>query len=275
MKKNKLVFDKYQTILKITLAAIFSGLCFAVMFFPKITIPAAVGTPFIHLGNLIVILVALLFGGPIGGISGAIGMGLFDIIDGYGIWTIKTVVLKFGIGLFTGLIYGHFNKKYSPRITLYSIIMGSIFFIFGLTTMIIAIANHSIITIGSKEIALSWPLYVFSMVIGLVCIIVPLISRKKNYDYKIALYASTVGIAFNIVGEFIGKIIKAALQGNGFKVSVVMGVASIPATIMNGVIALVIVMLVYPVLNKAVSQISILNKKEKTDEVTEQKETIE
>lgn len=69
----------------------------------RIPYPAPVGTPFIHLGNMVVILAALLIGGWQGGLSGSIGMGLFDLIF-YPTSAFKTVILKFGIGLFTGLV---------------------------------------------------------------------------------------------------------------------------------------------------------------------------
>lgn len=266
MTNKNIIYKRYKNILKITLTSVFAGLCFAVMFLPKIAIPAAVGNPFIHFGNLIVILVALLFGGPIGALSGAIGMGLYDIIGGYGIWTIKTVILKFGIGIVTGLIFSLYNKKESVKLSFKTLLLGSIFTIIGICIMIVALLNDSIIVVDNKEVALSWPLYVFSIIIGIVFVTMSLIFKNKSKQYTIAMYASSLGVIFNIVGEFFGKILKALLEGNGLKVSLVMSISSIPATIINGVISLVIVMIVYPILKKAVSNISIINEGEEYGE---------
>ena len=263
MDNKKITFNKYSNVLNITLASVFAGLCFAVMFLPKISIPAAVGNPYIHFGNLIVILVALLFGGIIGGISGSIGMGLYDIITGYGIWTIKTVILKFGIGAIAGYIFFKYRKKEKVNINLKNLIIGSIFIFFGISIMIIAICNGSVIKINNKSIALSWPLYVFSIIAGIVFLLMSLISRKKSKDYSIAMYASSLAVIFNIVGELIGKFVKASLEGNGIKVSFVMAISSIPATIINGVISLVIVMLIYPILSDAIKKVSLISKEGK------------
>lgn len=86
------------------LIAMFAALSFVAIWLIRIPYPAPVGNPFIHFGNMVTILAALLIGGWQGGLSGSIGMGLFDIVGGYGIDSLKTFILKFGIGLFTGLV---------------------------------------------------------------------------------------------------------------------------------------------------------------------------
>lgn len=49
--------------------------------FLKINIPTPGGTTAIHFGNTFCVLAALLIGGVEGGIAGAIGMGLADLMD--------------------------------------------------------------------------------------------------------------------------------------------------------------------------------------------------
>jgi uncharacterized membrane protein len=56
---------------------------------------------FVHFGNLIVVLAALLVGGWQGGLAGSIGMGLYDILNGHADSSPKTFILKFLIGLYT------------------------------------------------------------------------------------------------------------------------------------------------------------------------------
>ena len=247
-KTNALVF-------KITITSVFAALCFISLFL-RIPIPSPVGKPYIHLGNLIVILVSLLFGGPIGALAGAIGMGLFDIVDGYGIWTIKTVVLKLLMGLICGFVYYRLskNKNKEVNISLRTLILSVFFVLLGLISLILAIVNHSVITIGNKDIVITWPIYTFSLLIGALLITSVFLMKGKNYDYKVATYATSIAMIANVFGEFIGKLIKTLLEGQGLKVSIISCIASLPATMMNSVITIIIVMMVYPILKKTIEE---------------------
>lgn len=103
--------NHHQKLLNITFIALFAALCYialTVFFFP-------VGPMFVHFGNLIVVLAALLIGGWQGGLSGSIGMGLYDILNGYADSSPKTFILKFLIGLTVGLIFTLLNKKLKSK----------------------------------------------------------------------------------------------------------------------------------------------------------------
>lgn len=102
--------------MQLVLIALFAAISYLVLLF-RIPYPAPVGQPFLHFGNAVVILAALLLGGWQGGLAGAIGMGINDLVYGYGFATIKTVILKFGIGLFAGLVarLGRKHPERSPR----------------------------------------------------------------------------------------------------------------------------------------------------------------
>ena len=70
----------------------------------QIPVPGTEGTMF-HLGNVFCVLAALLLGGFWGGMSGAIGMSLSDLLSGIYITTApKTFVLKLCIGLIVGAV---------------------------------------------------------------------------------------------------------------------------------------------------------------------------
>ena len=70
----------------------------------KIPLPGGDATS-IHLGNAVCVLGALLLGGVYGGLGGAIGMTIGDLFDPvYVVYAPKTFILKFCIGLITGLI---------------------------------------------------------------------------------------------------------------------------------------------------------------------------
>ncbi len=70
----------------------------------KITLPGGDATS-IHLGNAVCVLGALILGGTYGGLGGAIGMTIGDLLDPvYVIYAPKTFILKFCIGIITGFV---------------------------------------------------------------------------------------------------------------------------------------------------------------------------
>lgn len=92
-------------ILKIVLVGLMAGLCYISFMFLQIKIPTPGGFTSFHLENTFCVLAALLLGGLPGGIAGAIGMGIADLLDpAYVIVAPKTIILKLGIGIITGLV---------------------------------------------------------------------------------------------------------------------------------------------------------------------------
>ena len=96
---------KKNAVLKLSITALMAALCYVAFTFLQIKIPTPVGYTSFHLGNTFCVLGALLLGGLPGGIAGAIGMGIGDILDPVYITVApKTIVLKLGIGIVTGLV---------------------------------------------------------------------------------------------------------------------------------------------------------------------------
>lgn len=94
-----------QKILKIATIGLMAALAYISFTFFQIKIPTPGGFTSFHLGNTFCILAALLIGGVPGGIAGAIGMGIGDILDPTYITVApKTIVLKFLIGVVAGLV---------------------------------------------------------------------------------------------------------------------------------------------------------------------------
>ena len=92
-------------ILKISVIGLMAALCYVAFTFLQIKIPTPGGMTSFHLGNTFCVLAALLLGGIPGGLAGAIGMGIADLLDPtYVIVAPKTIILKMGIGIVTGLI---------------------------------------------------------------------------------------------------------------------------------------------------------------------------
>ena len=97
---------KNQTAQKIALTGLMAALSYVVFTFLqiKIQLPGGDATS-IHLGNAVCVLGALLLGGFYGGLGGALGMTIGDLLDPqYIIYAPKTFLLKLCIGLITGLI---------------------------------------------------------------------------------------------------------------------------------------------------------------------------
>ena len=95
-----------STVMKIAQTALFAALCYVIFTYLQIKIPMPGGdATSIHLGNAFCVLAALLLGGWYGGLAGAIGMGIADVIDPiYITGAPKTFILKLCIGLITGLV---------------------------------------------------------------------------------------------------------------------------------------------------------------------------
>ncbi len=124
-----------RTIMKLTQTALLAALCFVSFTFLQIKIPVGSDATSLHIGNAFCVLAALLLGGLYGGLAGALGMTIADILDPvYIVGAPKTFVLKLCIGLIVGLVahkYAKINKstdkKYIFRWSLIATIAGLAF----------------------------------------------------------------------------------------------------------------------------------------------------
>ena len=123
----------HDQIQKLALTALFAALCYVIFTFLQIKIPMPGGdATSLHLGNAFCVLAALLLGGGYGGLAGAVGMTIADLMDPvYITGAPKTFVLKFCIGMITDLVahnVAHFSvssdKKYIFKSSLISSIAG-------------------------------------------------------------------------------------------------------------------------------------------------------
>jgi uncharacterized membrane protein len=109
-----------NTVVKLAETALLAALCYVSFTFLQIKIPVPGGdATSIHIGNAFCVLAALLLGGVYGGLAGAIGMGIADVMDPVYITSApKTFILKLCIGLITGLVahhIGHINETKDSR----------------------------------------------------------------------------------------------------------------------------------------------------------------
>lgn len=104
--------DTRSKLSKLSLIALFAALCYVTFTFIQIKIPMPGGdASSIHVGNAFCVLAALIIGGWEGGLAGAIGMTIGDLLDPvYILVAPKTFILKFFIGLITGLVAHKYAK---------------------------------------------------------------------------------------------------------------------------------------------------------------------
>jgi len=97
-----IVTNKIQ---KTAMIALMAALCYIGFTFFKIDIPLGNQATAIHFGNTFCVLAALMLGGIEGGLAGAIGMGIGDLLNPmYLPYFPKTFILKFGIGCVSGYV---------------------------------------------------------------------------------------------------------------------------------------------------------------------------
>lgn len=119
-----------ERIYKLVMTGLMAALSYVVFTFLqiKITLPGGDATS-IHLGNAVCVLGALLLGSVFGGIGGAIGMSIGDLFDPvYALYAPKTFLLKFFIGLITGLIahkIGKISTEKNPHKVLFFTILSA------------------------------------------------------------------------------------------------------------------------------------------------------
>lgn len=121
MKKNRF------SVQNIAMTALMAALCYIGFTFFKIDIPIGESSTAIHFGNTFCVLGALMLGGVQGGLAGAIGMGIGDLLDPRYLTSFpKTFLLKFCIGLVAGTVahkYAHLSEiKDSKKLTLWTIL---------------------------------------------------------------------------------------------------------------------------------------------------------
>lgn len=234
-------------LLRTILIALFAALSYMALIFFRIPYPGP-SDPFIHLGNMIVLLAALLLGGWQGGLSGSVGMGLFDLLNGYAMYAPKTIILKFGIGFFAGMVAsgGLQHPARSPRkgiafASVVSLILGGAL-----------LAGKLLGWNGFQNI--SFIAYVFLLSLGVLLASLIFLSIRFSFVTNQMMYAAlgaVAGIAWNVIGEFVGVTIMKMIAGYTWQAAMLASLLSLPATLINGSFSIVGAVLIYLPLKQA------------------------
>lgn len=239
-KNNKLLY-------KMILTALFSALSFVGVYI-KIQLPAGM----IHLGNFICVIASLLCGGLIGGISGALGMGLADIAyyGGFSAGVVRTLILKFMMGMIIGYSF-RFLLKRKWNLKVINIGLTILFCIaFALAVTGCALGG---IDVSQKHIDIHYTVPIFLGLVVVLFILVLLFDHKLNRISKVALTAVALGILFNMFGEIY---IKALLyywiesKYTSFDAAYLYALSSLPSVaITAGLTCILSAIIFYPLYN--------------------------
>ena len=119
MKETRTPEASRKTLTRLVLAGIFAAITYVVFTFLSIPVPLPSGKVSVHLGNAFVALGALLLGGVYGGIGGAIGLTIGDLLDPvYIVEAPATFIIKLALGLIVGLVahkIGHINTETNQK----------------------------------------------------------------------------------------------------------------------------------------------------------------
>ncbi len=244
------MLENKNKIFNIVLFAALTALCYIGTF---IMIPLPTGGK-VHLGNLICILSALLLGGIKGGLIGSLGMGLNDLhfyLDTPST-IIRTLVLKFLMGLICGVLFKQLNNKKpnNKKCSTFLIVIGVIFLILAIYSLYIYLIdgmkiNNTLITFN---LLVPICLFIFTIIFILVGII--LLTKNSNFSYL--LIAVSLATIFNICGEFIFRVVLSTfIDRMGFEASLTLSFSKIPASILTGSLTFLGSLIIYPPLSKA------------------------
>jgi uncharacterized membrane protein len=87
---------------QIAVSAVMVALVAVTTMLIQVPIPATDG--FFNIGDAVIMVAALTFGPVIGGVAGGVGSSLADLLGGWYVWVIPTLLIKGAEGLLTGWI---------------------------------------------------------------------------------------------------------------------------------------------------------------------------
>ncbi|MHA1670651.1 MAG: ECF transporter S component [Promethearchaeota archaeon] len=170
--------------ISIAITSIFAALTCILTILISIPVPATGG--YINIGDVGVMLTALIFGPIIGSLGGGIGSALADIFLGYPIWAPATFIVKGLEGLIVGLIANPRKvRTYFNFYDIIAVIVGGLIMVFGYFVIEAFIFNF-----GIASALVELPGNSFQFVIGAIvsiCFIVVLrivikISNPQVFD---------------------------------------------------------------------------------------------
>lgn len=110
---------------KVILAALFAALAYVSIQSLHVAIFAPIGAPFFHVGNAVVALAALYLGLGYGTFSGAIGLAIFDIVNGYAVEMPVVFLGNVLVALTIQLVYKALYRVFGDKLWLVTVAVSS------------------------------------------------------------------------------------------------------------------------------------------------------
>lgn len=112
--------------------ALLTALVFVATFFIHIQLPIMASGGLVHLGNVMLFAIAIVFGKQKGAIAGAVGMALFDLSSGWAVWAPFTFIIRGVMGYMIGSIaWSKGREGNSLVINILAIVLSAIWMIAG------------------------------------------------------------------------------------------------------------------------------------------------
>lgn len=245
-----------KVLYNMVIIALFTALTFVGTY---VQIP--LGTSKVHLGNFVCILAGLLCGGLVGGISGSLGMGLNDLLSGYGPDTyIRSFIVKFLLGFIAGALFRYLIKK-EKKITYRFYFISGAFLITFITLLVLYLTKGEVIQMDAKrKFTISILLLSLLAVMSVFFFVIQLFVKKINLVQRYVLYVASIASIFNITLEFLIKIpFKVWMASLTWEGATIYAVSSLPSALITCIVTTLFVTFIYIPLYTATQKINRLN----------------
>ena len=245
-----------KVLYNMVIIALFTALTFVGTY---VQIP--LGTSKVHLGNFVCILAGLLCGGLVGGISGSLGMGLNDLLSGYGPDTyIRSFIVKFLLGFIAGALFRYLIKK-EKKITYRFYFISGAFLITFITLLVLYLTKGEVIQMDAKrKFTISILLLSLLAVMSVFFFVIQLFVKKINLVQRYVLYVASMASIFNITLEFLIKIpFKVWMASLTWEGATIYAVSSLPSSLITCIVTTLFVTFIYIPLYTATQKINRLN----------------
>ena len=245
-----------KVLYNMVIIALFTALTFVGTY---VQIP--LGTSKVHLGNFVCILAGLLCGGLVGGISGSLGMGLNDLLSGYGPDTyIRSFIVKFLLGFIAGALFRYLLKK-EKKITYRFYFISGAFLITFITLLVLYLTKGEVIQMDEKrKFTISILLLSLLAVMSVFFFVIQLFVKKINLVQRYVLYVASMASIVNITLEFLIKIpFKVWMASLTWEGATIYAVSSLPSSLITCIVTTLFVTFIYIPLYTATQKINRLN----------------
>lgn len=245
-----------KVLYNMVIIALFTALTFVGTY---VQIP--LGTSKVHLGNFVCILAGLLCGGLVGGISGSLGMGLNDLLSGYGPDTyLRSFIVKFLLGFIAGALFRYLLKK-EKKITYRFYFISGAFLITFITLLVLYLTKGEVIQMDAKrKFTISILLLSLLAVMSVFFFVIQLFVKKINLVQRYVLYVASMASIANITLEFLIKIpFKVWMASLTWEGATIYAVSSLPSSLITCIVTTLFVTFIYIPLYTATQKINRLN----------------